>query len=183
MHTHMKKLSIAALAIVSMIMASCSSPKQEQQDHITGLEESLFSGEAGRINMNKANELILAYRSFAEDYPDDPLAPEYLFKAGDMAMNLNKPREAVQIFDRILNNYPDYEKIPQSLFLKGYIYENQLRDLTTAKKIYEEFLERFPEDEFADDAEMSIRNLGKSPEELIREFEERSGEAQEKETI
>ncbi len=58
------------------------------------------------------------------------------------------------------------------MFLKGYVYENDLRDLETAKKIYEEFLVKYPDDEFADDAEISIKNLGKSPEELIKEFEE-----------
>ncbi len=95
-----------------------------------------------------------------------------LFQAGDMAMNLNMPKEAVVLFDRIMENYPDFDKAPQCLFLKGYIYENNLGNLNVAKKIYEEFLEKYPDDEFADDAEVSIKNLGKTPEELIKEFEE-----------
>jgi TolA-binding protein len=97
-----------------------------------------------------------------------------LFKAGDLAMNLGMGQKAISFFDRILKDYPDFEKVPQSLFLKGYIYENEIGDLNTAKKIYEDFLQKYPDDEFADDAEVSIKNLGKSPEELIKEFEQNS---------
>jgi TolA-binding protein len=86
------------------------------------------------------------------------------------------PRKAVQVFDRILSDYPNFEKTPQCLFLKGYVYENNLGDLQTAKEIYEEFIEKYPDDEFADDAEVSIKNLGKTPEELIKEFEEQAKE-------
>ena len=72
-----------------------------------------------------------------------------------------------------MNNYPDFDKTPQCLFLKGYIYENNLGDLDMAKSLYEEFLQKYPDDDFADDAEVSIKNLGKTPEQLIKEFEEK----------
>ncbi len=49
--------------------------------------------------------------------------------------------------------------------------KTSLRDLDECKKYYEEFLEKYPESDFADDAEMSLKNLGKTPEELIMEFE------------
>jgi TolA-binding protein len=120
--------------------------------------------------------LISAYEDFATDYPDETQSPDFLFKAGDMAMNLNKPNKAISFFNRILSEYPDFDKIPQCVFLKAYIYENSLFDLDKAKLIYEDFIKRFPNDEFADDAAVSLKNLGKSPEELIKEFEAKSGE-------
>jgi len=89
-------------------------------------------------------------------------------------MNLKMPQKAIQVFDRVLKNYPDYEKAAQCLFLKGYVYENEIGDLNTAKAIYKDFIAKYPDDEFADDAAVSIQNLGKSPEELIKEFEEKS---------
>jgi hypothetical protein len=33
------------------------------------------------------------------------------------------------------------------------------------------FIQTYPDNEFADDAAISIENMGKTPEELIREFE------------
>jgi TolA-binding protein len=91
-------------------------------------------------------------------------------------MNMRRPQATIALFDRIINEYPDYEKSPSALFLKAFVYEDQLQDLENAKHYYELFLEKYPESEFADDAEVSLQNLGKSPEELIREFEEKGSE-------
>lgn len=55
----------------------------------------------------------------------------------------------------------------------GFVYENDLNDLENAKQTYEAFLQKYPNDpDFADDAQMALKNLGKSPEELIKEFEQ-----------
>ncbi|MBN1339542.1 MAG: tetratricopeptide repeat protein [Bacteroidales bacterium] len=180
----MKKYTLGTITVLmATLMVMCSSPKKEITEQIETLRDSLFGMETGRLNMNTANNLISAYIKFADDFPDDTLTPGYLFNAGEMCMNLNKPQMAIQLYDRILNTYPDYDRTPQSLFLKGYIYENLLNDLEKAKIIYEEFLARYPDDDFADDAEMSIKNLGKSPEELIREFDEKQKQEAEKTTI
>ena len=168
--------TIGLLLIVAVLINACGSPKASKLDEIKTMEDQLFSDESKMIDRTQADQLIGLYVAYADEYPTDTEAAPYLFKAGDMAMNLNMPRKAVQVFDRILTDYPDFEKSPQCLFLKGYVYENNLGDLATAKKIYEEFLEKYPDDEFADDAEVSIKNLGKTPEELIKEFEEQSKE-------
>jgi outer membrane protein assembly factor BamD (BamD/ComL family) len=172
------KALISILAMV-VILASCSSSHDKLQAEIKSIEDSLFADATKMIDKKMAEELIGKYVEFADQFPDDPETPATLFKAGDMAMNLNMGQKAIGIFDRIMEYYPDYEKTPQCLFLKGYIYENDFRDLQMAKQIYEEFLEKYPDDEFADDAAISIQNLGKSPEELIREFEQRSKEQEE----
>jgi tetratricopeptide (TPR) repeat protein len=64
------------------------------------------------------------------------------------------------------------------MFLKGYVYENNLGRLDKAKEIYETFIELYPNNEFADDAEVSLRFLGKSPEELIEIFQQEAGKAE-----
>lgn len=164
--------SLSVLAMAALIITACTSPQEKLKTEIKTMEDVLFADANKMIDKEKARELIDKYIQYGDEYPESQDAPQMLFQAGDMAMNLNMSKEAVEIFDRIMNNYPDYDKTPQCLFLKGYIYENSLGNLKVAKKIYEEFLEKYPDDEFADDAEVSIKNLGKSPEELIREFEE-----------
>ncbi|MCB0806688.1 MAG: tetratricopeptide repeat protein [Bacteroidales bacterium] len=171
----MKKINmyVASMVLFVLILA-CSSEKENMLADIKQTEDSLFADETKMIDRKLAGELVDKYVAYADAYPEDPQTPQILFKAGDLSMNMNMSRKAIQIFDRVMNNYPDYEKTPQCLFLKGYIYENDLKDLKTAKQIYEDFLDKYPDDEFADDAEISIKNLGKSPEELIREFEEKA---------
>lgn len=165
-----KTLSGLLLAII--VMAACTSPQAKLKLEIEGMEDVLFADANKMIDKTEAGELIDKYVEYGDSFPESQEAPQMLFKAGDMAMNLNMPNKAIEIFDRIMNTYPDYEKAPQCLFLKGYIYENNMGDLTKAKAIYEAFLQKYPDDEFADDAAVSIKNLGKSPEELIKEFEE-----------
>ena len=56
-----------------------------------------------------------------------------------------------------------------ALFMTGFVYENDLMDLKNAKASYESFLKRYPNDpDFADDAQMALKMLGKSPEEIIK---------------
>jgi len=87
---------------------------------------------------------------------------------------LNKAQQSLELFNRIIYQYPAYERVPESLFLMGFIYENNLQNFGKAKEIYERFIQRYPDHEFADDAAISIQNLGKTPEELVREFEQKN---------
>ncbi len=168
----MKYNKIFSLIFLGLIIASCSSPQQKMKSTIQEQEKAFYTSQPGDANL--AVVLINSYVSYVANYPSDIDAPEFLFKAADIAMNMNKPQQAIKLFQRIIGDYSDFDKLPQCLFLQGYIYENNLGNLQKAKEIYLEFLEKYPNDEFADDAEVSLQNLGKSPEQLIREFEEKS---------
>ena len=57
------------------------------------------------------------------------------------------------------------------MFLQGFIYETQLNDTSKARVIYEQVIQKYPNTQFAIDSKASIDNLGKTPEQLIKEFE------------
>ena len=182
-----KQISIRQFGIILMIfsifLASCAGPTAESEEKEKSIEESiaeleneLFNTNQSKLDKRKALDLVNLYVRYVNQYPDEPISPEYLFKASDISMNLNRPRKTIQLFDRILTEYPGYNKTPSALFLKAFVYEDQLQDYDKAKKYYNLFLEKYPNSEFADDAEVSIKNLGKSPEELIREFEQNEQE-------
>lgn len=172
----MKKVNavVGFILLLLFIVACNNTTEKDLNAEIKSLEDSLFSDASKMINRDQAMQLISKYIEFTDTYPNDAEAPANLFKAADMSMNMNMPQKAIQLFDQIMETYPNFEKAPQCLFLKGYIFENDVNDLVKAKEIYEDFLVKYPNDEFADDAEISIKNLGKSPEELIKEFEEQA---------
>ncbi|MCK5079517.1 MAG: tetratricopeptide repeat protein [Bacteroidales bacterium] len=163
--------SLLILALVAAL-ASCGSSNEKDAAEIQTAEDTLFSTSEGFIDKAKALELVDLYVDYANSYPDDSLAVEYLFKGAEFCLNLGEGQRAITLYDRVIQEYPDFRKVPECLFLKGYVYENYLGDLDNAKAIYLEFIEKYPDNEFADDAEISIQNLGKSPEELIKQFEE-----------
>lgn len=180
----MKKFTILFVILV-IALSGCQGPESKTteekaemsiEESITVLEEKLFNSSSLRLDRRKAIELIGLYEHFVRIYPQDEKAPEYLFKAADISMNMRRPHATIALFDRIINEYPDYNKSSSALFLKAFVYEDQLQDYENAKYNYELFLSKFPDSEFADDAEVSLKNLGKSPEELIKEFEDKASE-------
>ena len=151
--------------------AACKPSQKKLTDNISTLEKNLSSYTLGKTDTTKLNlntkELLKTYQDFAKFYPDDSLAPTYLFKAANLCLNINKPKQAIELFDELIKKYPSFKKVPDCLFIKAFIYDNSLKDYVHAKKFYEEFLAKYPQHPFADDAKNSIKYLGKSPEEIL----------------
>jgi len=167
------------LIFSSMLLFSCVTNESKTEvveetisiSDINKLEAELFNVNNATPDMAKAKKLAELYIEYAELYPNDTNSPEFLFKASDISMNVHSPRLTISLFDKILTTYPNYENVPTIMFLKGFVYEDQLNDYVNAEKYYTEFLDKFPDSDFADDAIVSLNNLGKSPEQLIKEFE------------
>jgi outer membrane protein assembly factor BamD (BamD/ComL family) len=87
-------------------------------------------------------------------------------------MNSGDGPRALNFFDQYLQDFPDGPKAPISLFFKAFIYENMMQNLDKARETYLLFIEKYPNDDFTKDAKLALMNLGKSPDELIRQFEE-----------
>ncbi|MEN0006974.1 MAG: tetratricopeptide repeat protein [Bacteroidota bacterium] len=135
--------------------------------------KTMFNDSTGRIDLPKAAAFINATEAMANLRPDDPQTPVLLHQAGETARSTRDFQKAIAIYDQIYENYPDYEKAPQSLFLKAFTLDNDLKRPDEARKLYEEFLERYPEDDFADDTQFLLENLGKDDEEIIKSFQEK----------
>jgi tetratricopeptide (TPR) repeat protein len=171
----MKITKLAFFLSALLLITACKSQRQKALDSITIIEQEAFT-ESGMIDPQMVNNLTQAYIDFADQFPEDSLAPEYIFKAGDIFMNTNRSNNAIKMYNRIIEDYSDYRKSPEALFLKGYVYENNLGRLDQARAIYEEFLGKYPDNDFAKDAEISLKYLGKSPEELIEIFQQMNEE-------
>ena len=169
----MKKVLYPILLMWLSIFFACSSPEQNLIKNIETLEKELFTNVTGIVDHDKALTLVQLYIEYADTYPDSDLAAEYLFRAGDVSMNTAYPHRAVDLFLRVHRDYPMYEKSPESLFLSAFVMENQLANHQRAELTYKRFLELYPDHDLADDAEILLQHLGKSPDELVREFEER----------
>ena len=174
----MKNLRILLLVglISTIMMISCTSQRDKDAKSIATLEKEL-TAKTERPKQEKLDELMNNYLNFVDNHPQDTAAPQYLYKALNLAMGTDQGEKAMELADRTLNEYPKSDKIAETIFLKAFIYENLLSNLGLAQKTYNDFLSRFPDHELADDAQAALDNLGKSPEELIREFEKKAAEA------
>lgn len=142
-------------------------------EDIIALGGSMYDETTHKVDFQAANDYIRMCELFALLKPQDGLSPDYLHKAGETARAIRAFPQAVDIYDRIYTQYPTYEKAAQALFLKAFTYDNDLGDKATAKVLYEEFLKKFPNDDFADDTQFLLANLGRDDEEIIKSFGEK----------
>lgn len=155
-----------------LILNGCSSHEKKAQKEIEGMEKELFNDEAGLLSAQQTGGIINAYMDYAENFPNDEMSADYLFRASDVSMNMGNFALSLNLLSRIQSDYSDFEKVEQCLFLQGFIWENYIGNTEKARDIYTRFLELYPDNDFADDVELSLQNLGKTPEELIKMFEE-----------
>ena len=154
---------------------SCNSGKQP--DSKESFQQKISSAESrvllqdGTLLADSAQKLISLYSNYSDNYPQDSIATEYLFNAIDISLNLPQPQKTLQLIDRYLELYPQDSQAGTALFFKAFLYDQQLGDLDSAKQYYEQFLAQYPDHDFTDDAQAALKHLGKSPEELIKEFE------------
>jgi outer membrane protein assembly factor BamD (BamD/ComL family) len=161
---------VAGLAIMFFSCSQSTSKTPDLSTQIKELEKTLYS-EDSNFNPDDAARLMVLYARYADSLPDDPISPEYLFKAADISMYRSDAMNTISLLDLFLQRYSAHERAAMSLFLKAFVFDTQLGDTASARQYYEEFISLYPNEEFVEDAKIAIKNLGKSPEELINEFE------------
>ena len=161
--------------IVSYSLLSCTSSRDKMSGEISTLQLNMKAVQ--KFDSVTVTELLSAYQNFSLKYPDDSLSPEYLFKAAGLAAGLNRGTQAIGLYESIIGAYPDFKKIPECYFMEAFTYENTIGNIGKANELYNEFLTRYPDHELADDARAAIKFLGKTPEEIVMEFDKMSADS------
>ena len=139
---------------------------------------NMFNDSSFRLNEPMAMLYIEACELVASANPALPNAPEYLHLAAETARTLRDIPRAIDIYNWIIEVYPDHNRAATSLFLKAFTYDNDLKDFEKAGKYYNEFLTKYPNNEFAESAKFLLEHLGKSEEELKKILEKKAEEVQ-----
>ena len=167
----MKRYLLPTAYCLLLTLISCTSEQQKLENAIAAKEKELYGDSTMTVDFSKAKDMIALYADFVKKYPENEKAEDYLFKAGEVSMGVMQSNVAIKYFEQFYEKYPASDKAPYSLFMQGFIYETQLKNIEKAKWCYEKFIKDFPTHKLAGDATYSITNLGKSEEDLIREFE------------
>ncbi len=166
----MKKNSFYLL-FMSLFIACQSGPNQaEMTESIKSLQQEI--GATSQPPPDKVEAFQKALVDYADAFPADSNSVQYLSKAGETARLLRQFDRAFEIFDKIEKNYPESKAAAAAMFMKAFTLDNDLKKYEEARAAYEAFLKKYPNDDFADDAQFLLKNLGKSPEEIIKGFEQ-----------
>ncbi len=172
--TNMTKRFFVPIFLLSIFLSACNNtPLTEQQKlekEISKFEEKLHK--EIEPDQEKAIAMIDKYLDYSQKYPADSLAPEYLFKAAEIAMNFSQPHNAIKYLTQIENNYRRFQKYPTVIFLKAFIYDTHIGDTEKSKDYYLRYLEKYPNHTFATDAKAAVMFMGLTDEQLIGLFDD-----------
>lgn len=124
-----------------------------------------------RPNAEKFIQVAEGYATLIQAVDPNKFAALNMQAAG-LSRTIGEPNTALRFYYHVAERMPNHRDAPFALFMMGTIYNDDLQDLDNAKKTYEEFLRRYPDNDFAEDARKSLQNLGIPLEELVKQFEQ-----------
>lgn len=143
------------------------------RDKIEDIRNNLTDSSTGRLDLVKVNEFVDIIELFVMANPTNDASPSYLKLAAEVVNSIKVFPRAIQFYDWILERFPNSKEAPQAMFMKGFTLDDGLKNKAAAKPVYEEFLKKYPKNDFADDTQFLLNNINKSDEEIIKQFEEK----------
>lgn len=130
------------------------------------------------LNKDNALKFVDVAEAYAFANPNTDQSAQYLYKAAEVSRSIRTFPKTLTIYDWLIKDYPNYEKTPTVVFLKGFLLDNELKNLDLAKQSYEMFIARYPQHELASHVKFLIENLGKSDEEILDLITNKKNETQ-----
>ncbi len=147
--------------------------EQAIMDKIEGIRSTLTDKTTGRLNLQKVTDFVNIIELFVMANPNNEQSPTFLKLAAEVVNSVKVYPRAIQFYDWIIAKFPDSNEAPQALFMKGFTLDDGMRKKQAAKPVYEEFLRKYPKNDFADDTKFLLDNITKTDEEIIKQFEEK----------
>ena len=158
---------ILSVLLILFVVAACSSNKDKEY----------FESASAKYKANDFSGAVMGYQKLLNEYPDSKYAQDSYFAiAGIYQMskipNLSKgesAQKAIEYFQKFYKQFPNSDRTPKALFLIGFIRANDLQEYDSAKIAYNEFLNKYPQNELAASVKMELENLGRTPDEIIEQ--------------
>ncbi|NQV75770.1 MAG: tetratricopeptide repeat protein [Bacteroidetes bacterium] len=152
---------ISTILLFSILLFSCKEVGEKGMiKDIKKLEENK--------SFSHSDTLINSYLNFVKLYPDNPNAIKFLFKAAESNVKAKRNAKGAQLYEQLATIYMDKDELAsESLIRAGLNYES-LNDIVNAKRVYNEFLKRYPKHERAADIKKNIEIMGLSVDEMMK---------------
>jgi outer membrane protein assembly factor BamD (BamD/ComL family) len=167
-----KYIYFIAFCSVTSLLVSCSNDRARLIANVKAIEIKLSTQPT--LDPTSANIAVTAYTAFVNKFPDDTVSPKFLFKAANLVMTIGQYDRAIRLYDSICTKYPGFRYVPDCVFVEGFIYDTYKKDTAKAHAKYQEVITKYPDNNLAGQAKAAISALGKSDEELIKEFQEKN---------
>jgi len=131
---------------------------------------------ATQLDPTVGNKAIKAFADFSFYCKDDSLAPIFLMKAGQIASSINNLPQAQVCFEKCYKDFPNFKNRGAAMFLLAQLYDevSMLNNEDEARELYGKIINMFPNSEWAAQADAARALIGKTDEQIIKEFEKKN---------
>lgn len=137
-------------------------------DQLNEKEDLINHPDFNRLSLRDAQDYIELSEAWMLLAPKDEHAASNLIKAANLAKTIpGLSKRSIELYDWVLDKQPNHPKAPQVMFLKAFTLDNDIKDYNAAANAYAAFIKKYPDHEFAEQAQLLMDNLGKSDEELF----------------
>ncbi len=106
--------------------------------------EALYKMGEALAQLGRTDEAATVFSTFADKYPDNPLASEAVLRIGDADFYGAKFKDAIANYQRILEGNPDPAKEENALYRMAYAYYN-IQDYKSCADTFQQLVEKYPE--------------------------------------
>ena len=190
----MKKLLLIPVALLMLVSCESEADKaaeKAKQDSLVKIESrkkyldavasaQKIMSEDKMFDKKKASDALRAYSDFFTMFPNDSLAPEYLFRAGQLAEGFQNYQQAAVYYETILDKHKDYKQYPIVLFAAANVYDQYLEKVNhgddRARQLYEFIIAKYPGTQQAKDAQVLVKYVGLPDSVMINDILKMAGE-------
>jgi outer membrane protein assembly factor BamD len=158
-------------------ISGCNKNKKKESVEVTKYSaETLYNKSKKYLDIGVWDNAILSYKNLRNQYPFGRFAEQGTLELAYAYFRNNEMELAVSTLDRFIKNYPAHEHLDYAYYLKGLIYFESDRGLFQRVKpdqaadrnqenikqsfvAFKSFLEKFPNSEYAPDAEQRMLYL------------------------
>lgn len=185
--------------IVFFLFYNCTSEKKEElksevkKDSVVNSGNSVYTNEcrtlyleavkndsiilaATEMKPEVGNKAIKAFTDFSFYCKNDSLAPVFLMKAGQIATSINNMPQAQVCFEKCYQDFPNFKNRGAAMFLLAQLYDEvaYLNNEDQARELYGKIINLFPNTEWSVQADAARALIGKTDEQIIKEFEKKN---------
>ena len=142
---------------------------------VADFDSKIKSGAA--ITQEDKRNTVQAYKYLSDLSADNKEKVDYLLKAGNLSGASHYNNEVKTCFEAALALETDPARLAEIHFTYAFINDTYLKQLDIAKMEYEKVVNDFPTSPWASEAKNALGYLGKSDEEILKEFEKNAASA------
>ncbi len=174
----MNRLSGVLILICIFVLTSCNKKETELKQIYTAsaeMDSILRTNEVLSVKHRvMAEDLIEEYMAFADSYPEDSLAPQFIFKSAMLYHFIPFYDKELVALELLAERYPKSEYAPQALVTAARVSEENINNIEKSISYLQQLKEKYPESPYATNIDLQIEYAG-DDEALLDAIMEKNG--------